>query len=211
MRIRAVWTFLSKSFRKRRMTRFMQQFHPTEETRILDVGGTLFNWQFVDCRCRVTLLNLVNPSHSGDFPDNYEFVEGDGTDLRYDDNAFDIVFSNSVIEHVGSYERQRLFAAESLRVGKAVWVQTPARCFFLEPHLVTPFIHFFPVTWQRKLLRRFTLWGWLTRPSPERIEQFLASVRLLNYREMRELFPGCEIRRERFLLLTKSYIAVREG
>ena len=32
---------------------------------------------------------------------------------------------------------------------------------------------------------------------------------LLDGREMRALFPDCEIRRERFLGLTKSYVAIR--
>ena len=53
------------------------------------------------------------------------------------------------------------------------------------------------------------LWGWLARPSPEQVERFVRETRLLTHREMRALFPDCEIRRERFLGLTKSYVAVR--
>ena len=73
---------------------------------------------------------------------------------------------------------------------------------------MTPFIHYFPRTVQRKLLR-FTVWGLVTRPTPEEREAFLDEVRLLSYRDMRRLFPDCRIMRERFLLFTKSYIAVR--
>jgi hypothetical protein len=58
-------------------------------------------------------------------------------------------------------------------------------------------------------VRRFTLWGLISRPSQERIDQVLRETRLLNLADMREFFPDCEIRRERFLGLTKSYIAVR--
>ncbi len=47
------------------------------------------------------------------------------------------------------------------------------------------------------------------KPTPEEREAFLDEVRLLSYREMRLLFPDCQILRERFLFLTKSYIAVR--
>jgi hypothetical protein len=58
-------------------------------------------------------------------------------------------------------------------------------------------------------VRNFTGWGLLTRPSPERVDGFLGELRLLGRAEMQALFPDCEIRRERFLGLTKAYVAVR--
>jgi 2-polyprenyl-3-methyl-5-hydroxy-6-metoxy-1,4-benzoquinol methylase len=61
--------------------------------------------------------------------------------------SFDIVFSNSVIEHVGDAESQQQFAHEIARVGRAYWVQTPNRRFPVEPHLLTPFLHFLPTRW----------------------------------------------------------------
>jgi hypothetical protein len=90
-----------------------------------------------------------------------------------------------------------------------VWVQTPARWFPFEPHLLAPCLHYLPRAWQRRLLRHCTPWGWIARPSREANDCFLAQTRLLTHREMRELFPDCEIRRERFLGLTKAYVAVR--
>lgn len=134
---------------------------------------------------------------------------GDGREMGCADASFDVCYSNSVIEHLFDFESQRRYAAEMRRVGRGIWVQTPARWFFLEPHLMTPFIHFLPRGIQRRLLRNFSVWGWLTRPSPRRVDAFLREVRLLTYREMRELFPDCRIERERFLGLTKAYIAVR--
>jgi hypothetical protein len=51
----------------------------------------------------------------------------------------------------------------------------------------------------------------LNRPAEPRrwIDAFLTGVRLLTFLEMQELFPDCTILRERFLELTKSYVAVR--
>ena len=163
----------------------------------------------VRCESHVTLLNLDTPPISAKQPVNFRFVQGNGTDLKYSEGEFDICFSNSVIEHVGTFEQQRKFARELRRVGKKLWVQTPAKSFFLEPHLLTPFIHFLPRKLQRKLLRYFTVWGLMTRPSPNQVDGFLTEVRLLNFKEMKDLFPDCEIQRERFLGLTKSYVAVR--
>ena len=93
----------------------------------------------------------------------------------------------------------------------ALWIQTPAREFFIEPHLLTPFIHYLPRSVQARLLRYFTVWGLMTRPSPKEVAGFLDEVRLLTYREMQELFPDCQILRERFMGFTKSYVAVRGG
>jgi hypothetical protein len=115
----------------------------------------------------------------------------------------------TVIEHVGTPDAQRAFAEELRRVGRQLWVQTPARSFFFEPHLLAPFIHFLPLSWQRRLVRNFTLWGWITRPSQASVDRMLGELRLLDFVTFRTLFPDCEIRRERFLGVTKVFVAVR--
>ncbi|NIM61889.1 MAG: hypothetical protein GTO30_09600, partial [Acidobacteria bacterium] len=93
-------------------------------------------------------------------------------------------FSNSLIEHLGSRDRQAAFASEIRRVARGLWVQTPARCFPFEPHLLGFFVHYLPVRWQRRLVRHFTFWGLNSRPSQERIDRVLRETRLLDYSEM---------------------------
>lgn len=209
MEIHSVYGFFLRPFRRRRMRAFERRFRPTESTAILDVGGTPFNWELAGIRSQLTLLNLSPLEGLGALPANYRLVEGSGTQLEFADGAFDVVFSNSVIEHLGSWEQQRAFAREVRRVARGLWVQTPARGFPIEPHLMTPCLHYLPLAWRRRLLRNFSVWGLIARPSPEAVDDFLRQTRLLGYQEMRELFPDCEIRRERFLGLTKSYVAVR--
>lgn len=183
---------------------------PSADTKILDVGGYPDTWENPTVQGNITLLNihpidLSNRAGNG----RVKAVIGDGCRLEYPDNAFDIVFSNSVIEHVGTWERQMAFAAEMRRVGKALWIQTPARSFFIEPHLIAPFIHYFPRSIQSRLLRHFTLWGMMTKPTASQVEDFLNEIRLLNANEMERLFPDCEILKERIAGVTKSYIAMR--
>lgn len=208
MNVHRVYEILIRGFRKRRMNRFAETFRPSTDTTVLDVGGTPYNWEQIDARFPITLLN-TEPLEADGLGAHYTLVQGSGTRLDFADRSFDIAFSNSVIEHVGPLEAQRAFAEELRRVGRQVWVQTPARGFFFEPHLLTPFIHFLPLSWQRRLVRNFTLWGWITRPSSASVDRMLGELRLLDYATFRALFPDCEIHRERFLGFTKAFVAVR--
>ena len=82
------------------------------------------------------------------------FVHGDGRRLPFDDNAFDFVHSNAVIEHVGSRAQQRVFIVEALRVArKQVFITTPNRWFPVETHTVLPLVHWLPPSWFRSFLR----------------------------------------------------------
>jgi methyltransferase family protein len=198
-------------FRRRRMQRFADEFRPTAVTSILDIGGTPFNWRLVDVPARVVLLNVIVPPDDGTLPENLSWAEGDGCDVPYRDAEFDVCFSNSTIEHLHSFENQQRFAAEVRRVARSYYVQTPARSFPLEPHWLGLFVHWLPLTWQKRIVRRFTVYGLVMKPSPAQIDSLLEEYRLLSYGELRDLFPDAEIRRERFMLLPKSYVAVRRA
>jgi hypothetical protein len=198
-----------RCFRRRRMRRFERTFAITAATRVLDVGGTAMNWDYLSARPRLVILNTERERRD---TEGVTWVTGDGCSLPFSDAAFDIVFSNSVIEHVGSFERQQQFAQEIARVGRAYWVQTPNRWFPVEPHLLTPFLHWLPQRVRALVARRLTVWQWIARPSPDRrefyVEHFLNDIRLLSQTEMRALFPGTRLIRERLLGLTKSLVAV---
>jgi hypothetical protein len=210
MNIHTLYRRVSPWFRRGRMRRFEQTLAPAHGERLLDVGGTPSFWQEYTADNPITLLNqsaIGWPAEAA--ARRFTTVIGDGCALPFADASFDVVLSNSVIEHVGTWERQQAFAGETRRVGRRLWIQTPAREFFIEPHLVAPFIHWLPRKAQRRLIRNFTLRGWMDRPTVQQVEEFLAEVRLLTFDEMRTLFPDCTILRERFLGMTKSYIAVR--
>jgi hypothetical protein len=179
---------------------------------VLDVGGTAMNWEYLNVRPKLVILNTGRERRDAE---GVEWVAGDGCSLPFADGAFDIVFSNSVIEHVGSPERQARFAREVARVGRAYWVQTPNRWFPVEPHLLTPFLHWLPAGGRTWVARRWTVWQFVTRPAADRrefyIEHFLNDIRLLSPAGMRRVFPGARLIRERLLGLTKSLVAVRDG
>jgi ubiquinone/menaquinone biosynthesis C-methylase UbiE len=195
-----------KVFRKRRMRFFYRYFRITPETRVLDIGGREYNWALMPFTPRVTMLNVTL---QGERSGKFEWVIGDARKLPYPNNAFEVVYSNSVIEHVGSFDDQITFAAECRRAGRSYFIQTPNRNFPIEPHVLTPFIHWLPKAWQGRLLRNFTFWGWITRPNAEAQARFLNTTRMLTKTELHSLFPDAEIRRERFFGLTKSFVAMK--
>ena len=193
------------------MERFARELAITSSTRILDVGGTPETWDMLAVRPQVTLLNT--PRTKAELAGAAWWVAGDGRMLPFRDRAFDIVFSNSVIEHVGDAESQGRFAREVARVGRAYWVQTPNRWFPVEQHLLTPVVHWLPKAWQRAIVPHFTIWNLLVRPSPDRrdfyLNHYLDEVRLLSAPEFAALFPTARLIRERFCGCTKSLVAVR--
>jgi hypothetical protein len=194
------------------MERFLDEFRNLRGARILDVGGFPWFWADSIIDAEITILNLDVPPATGQGSQRrFTIVQGDGTKLPYHDGEFDLVFSNSVIEHLGSYEQQTKFANEARRVGKELWIQTPAKSFPIEPHLVAPCIHWLPKKVQLPLIRPFTYWGWVAKPNRKQIQALLDELRLLNEAEVKKLFPDCEILRESALGLTKSYIAVRRS
>ena len=203
-------TSLATRLRRNRFALFKQLVSSLEPpVTILDVGGTPQFWKmmrFDDERsARIVVLNRKEPES---IHPNISFVIGDATDLgRFEDKAFDVVFSNSVIEHLGAYGAQRRMAEEVKRVGKRYFVQTPNRYFPIEHHMLVPLFQFFPTPLKVFLLRRFDL-GWVSkRPNKQEAEALVERIKLLTERDVRALFPEATIHREKFLGLTKSFVA----
>jgi SAM-dependent methyltransferase len=189
------------------MAAFLRWYRSQSGGSILDVGGTPEFWSGAGLNGNVTVINL-EPSPER-LPEEMTYVQGSATTLPFEDGSFDVLFSNSMIEHLGARANQERFAHEALRVGRSLWIQTPNRWFPIEPHLLTPFIHYLPTSAQRRLIRNFTTWGWITRPDRREIEELLDELLLLDADDLRSLFPGCTLTRERVLGLTKSLIVTR--
>ncbi len=199
-------------FRRARMQQFARRFGIGAATTILDIGGVPGTWAGLVPAPRVTLLNLPSALHlagTGGMP----WVLADACQLPCADRSFDIVFSNSVIEHLGTAERQQQFAREVERAGRGYFIQTPDRAFPIEQHLWTPFVHWLPKQTGKTIVGKFTVWEWVVRPgAPERqfyLTHCMDDVRLLNVRALGDLFPTATILRERWLGLPKSLIALK--
>jgi len=105
------------------------------------------------------------------------YVQGDACDLPFEDGAFDVVFSNAVIEHVGGRERQRRMVLEAVRVGRRVFITTPNRLFPVEVHTRLPLVHWLPDSLSHPVYRAVG-------------KGFAAENHLLSARGLAALFPG---------------------
>jgi len=179
--------------------------------RILDIGGTNSFWEQRGWSERPDVeVVLVNLFAEPRVHANIDPRVGDATDLSaFSDQAFDVVFSNSVIEHLETYARQAAMAAEVRRLAPVYWVQTPNFWFPVEPHFLTPAWHWLPVAARVALLKR-RRWGWRGPcPDGDDAEVAVREIRLMRGRELRRLFPGAALRAEKMGPLVKSFVAVQ--
>jgi hypothetical protein len=185
-------------FRTRRLKGFLERFATCQM--IVDVGGDHNLWTIIGRKSGVIVLNLWAPPDRDEIP----YVLADGRQLPFRDQSIDLAFSNSAIEHVGSFESQARFAQEMLRVGKQLYCQTPCRLFPIDPHLSAFFLHWLPRSFLTPtILRYLTFNGWLLGCPYE------YDVVWLTKRKLRRIFPGCTIKTERFLGMPKSFVVTR--
>ena len=190
--------------RKRKLELFLDELEPTAETTVLDVGAdelgfgdgagcaTLnFFEELYPWRERITALGLHDGAGFRACYPSVQYVQGDALELPFDDGAFDVVFSNAVIEHVGGREEQRRFVSEALRVGRRVFLTTPNRRFPVEVHTRLPLVHWLPDRLAHRAYRA-TGKGWAEE------------IHLLSRRSLASLFPG----RVRVLDLGLTLVAI---
>jgi SAM-dependent methyltransferase len=190
--------------RKRKLELFLDELAPTAQTTVLDVGADELGFGEGDGCATLNFFEELYPwpeqitalgLHDGaGFRARYPvipYVQGNALELPFDDGAFDVVFSNAVIEHVGGREAQRRFVSEALRVGRQVFLTTPNRRFPVEVHTRLPLVHWLPDSAAHRMYRAAGR-GWADE------------IHLLSRRGLASLFPG----RVRVLDLGLTLVAI---
>ncbi len=203
-------------FRRKRFALFrnllLRHFAGRERIRVADIGGAQRYWQALrplweDLPLEITIIN-IGAQPFDDPP--YHVRDGDACNLSaHADNSFDVVHSNSVIEHVGHWPEMEAMAREVARLAPHYYVQTPNFAFPLEPHFRSLFFHWYPeIVRARMVMKRRR--GFIEREETlSGAMRQVQAVNLLGARQMAELFPGAHIVKERFAGLAKSVIAIR--
>jgi SAM-dependent methyltransferase len=181
---------ISLRSRERKLRLFLEELRPTADTTVLDVGADELGFGEGDgCATmnffeelypwpeRITALGLHDGAGFRARYPRIPYVQGDACSLPFEDGAFDIVFSNAVIEHVGGRDRQRQFVSEAIRVGRRVFITTPNRRFPIEVHTRLPLVHWLPDAVSHRV---YDVIG----------REIGAEVDLLTRRSFAQLFPG---------------------
>jgi hypothetical protein len=169
--------------RRRKLALFMATIRPGPETRVVDVGvgdtgfgtepGVAVGHNFFEALYpwpeQITAVSDVPlPNFAREFP-QVRSVTVSGTELPFENDAFDVAFSNAVVEHVGGREQQRRFVAELCRVAPRVFLSTPNRWFPVETHTLVPLVHWLPRLARDRIFTALRRDAWngvelLTRP-----------------------------------------------
>ena len=183
--------------------------------KVIDFGGTRNFWHTwrehiqldgvqVDC------VNMDEHHASDSGYDKINFIKGDARSLpQIADKAYDIAFSNSVIEHVGGWTDMVNMANEVRRVSHRYAIQTPYYWFPIEPHMRTPLMHWLPVSLSYRIVMARKCGFYDRQEDVMGAMTVIQDAHLLDIGQMQALFPDAVISKERFLGLVKSITAIR--
>lgn len=179
---------ISVRFREKMFDKFMANIKPDTKHTVLDIGVTSDNSyqesnyfeRLYPHKDQVVCVGTEDGSYLETKYPGIKFMQIKPHEpLPFNNNEFDIAFSNAVIEHVGSRESQIAFILEMLRVSRSFFLTTPNRWFPVEFHTALPFIHFLPRPVYRKVLAVFGEAYWSKEEN----------LNLLGRKELKALFP----------------------
>jgi len=149
------WSRLAKA---RKIAELVDAARPLRGSRVLDVGagsGIIASSlaEVVGSAGTVWALDLVETK-----PENkrVQVLRGSATELPIRDDAFDVVVSNHVLEHVGPRDNQLRHLLELRRVLKPdgiAYLAVPNRWSIVEPHFGLPFLSWLPPSLRSSFVR----------------------------------------------------------
>jgi len=191
---------------------FLRESLIKEHETLLDVGVTSdqtyeasnYIEAWYPYKNKITAVGVDDATFLEELYPGLTYRRANGLDLPFAAGSFDVVHSSAVLEHVGSYENQKRFVSELMRVAKRiVFLTTPNRWFPVEFHTVLPLVHWLPKKWFRRILRNT---GYV----------FFAAEENLNLVDRWELLRLCEqlngcttaVKSQRLLGMTSNLLLV---
>lgn len=204
-------------FRRRRAQILVKVFPYLGTYNVCDLGGSKHFWRSLSDDVRPRSVDVLNVKQSAIDEGGvtslaeagcFHFEVYDGRYIPRPDQHYDLLLSNSVLEHVAPSDRRHL-VSEMNRVAARLFVQTPAKLFPVDPHFLMPLVHWAPRSVGRRLAA-VSPWRVLSGSSRAEAEAYFDTTDLLSKRQLRQLFPQGRIHVERFLGCPKSYLVIVE-
>jgi SAM-dependent methyltransferase len=154
--------WLSRRSRQAKLQLLQKEIGNDPAKRVLDVGAG-GEWEHAENTLekyypypeRIVAVSLEEGIHG--LKQKYRAVRwvlGNGLNLPFEDKAFDIAYSNAVIEHVIGDHFRRQLVAEMLRVARCCLITTPNALFPVELHSRLPIVHWLPDKWHNWITKR---------------------------------------------------------
>lgn len=211
----SIFSKLSHISRQRKLELFNRTMKPSGQIKVLDIGAEINpdgdrGLQLTDSYPWKNNLSAVNLSseHISMIKQYYPEIEatvGDACKSPWPDKYFDVIYSNTVIEHVGDFTKQKKMASEITRVGKRWFVTTPNRWYPFEFHLRLPFVTWLPGNSYLKV-GKLVSYNHVKKRYSFGINQ--NGLRLLSAKEMRRFFPTSKIIKQRITFMAETLIAI---
>jgi hypothetical protein len=203
---------VGQRMRARRWDLLRTQFPDIESMSVIDLGGTVEAWLRAPIRPGSVHVVNLEPELATDTPGWIRAEQGNACDLpaHISNATYDMVFSNSVLEHVGGHAQRMRFAESVHKLGDSHWVQTPYRYFPVEPHWLFPGFQFLPLALRARLSQQWPLAHTKSSTRHEGLEAAMW-VELVSRSEMAYYFPSSVIHAERMAGLTKSIVAIKHA
>jgi ubiquinone/menaquinone biosynthesis C-methylase UbiE len=212
MVVTALFERLSRRSRRIKMELLGEHVPLRGDERVLDIGSQ------VDAQARQLLERIpdkrrivatnIRPEHLHSIRTAYPgiaTVQADARTLPFRDKEFDLVYSNAVIEHVGTFADQMRMADEVRRVGKRWFLTTPNRWYPFEFHARMPLLSWLPAPLMHKVAR---LWAYNHVQQRYRSGGDYSDVRLLTARQLGRMFPDSRILKPRVTFWPETLVVV---
>lgn len=154
---------MSIQVRSDQLQYLLRKFSPTSQNSVLDIGmspneslpDTNFFQKAYPFKNQITACSVEDCQPLLSKYPEIKFIQiKENQPLPFADGHFDLVTSWATLEHVGSYEQQAFFLRECYRVSrKGLFLTTPYRGCFYEPHSGIFFLHWLPLRFFRFVCR----------------------------------------------------------
>ena len=143
--------------RRQVFSTFMSEMEPSSNTTIIDIGvsetetaESNFLEKAYPHKHNITCVGIGDGAEIRAANPDVSYISiKPGQPLPFPDNAFDIAYSNAVLEHVGCAEQRSLFLKDALRVASSLFFAVPNRWFPIEHHTGIPMLHYCPLLFRK--------------------------------------------------------------